>query len=130
MNSKNFSRLRRAKKTRIKIRNQDTPRLTIYRSSKHFYAQVFDCLGSKVIVSASTAEKDLKIKIEEDQIIIFSYKSSKKDLQNFIKACCDGYIADLNNENKDTKFYFSNTNCLYVFDFWYRDYWFGLQVRP
>ena len=62
MSIKNLSRLRRAKKTRSNIRNQESPRLTVYRSSKHFYAQIFDSLGSKVIVSASTSEKDLKIK--------------------------------------------------------------------
>ena len=61
MSVKNISRIRRAKKSRIHIREQDSPRLSVYRSSKHFYAQIFDSLGSKVIVSASTAEKDLKI---------------------------------------------------------------------
>ncbi len=43
------------------MREQESPRLSVYRSSKHFYAQIFDNLGSKVIVSASTAEKDSKI---------------------------------------------------------------------
>ena len=61
MSGKNNSRLRRAKKTRANIRNQEVPRLSVYRSSKHFYAQILDSLGSKVIVSASTLEKDLKI---------------------------------------------------------------------
>ena len=42
------------------MREQDSPRLSVYRSSKHFYAQIFDNLGSKVIVSASTAEKEFK----------------------------------------------------------------------
>tara|TARA_B100001109_G_C18820093_1_gene454038 strand:+ start:250 stop:543 length:294 start_codon:yes stop_codon:yes gene_type:complete len=44
------------------MRDQDSPRLSVFRSSKHFYAQVFDSLGSTVIASASTLEKDLKIK--------------------------------------------------------------------
>ena len=61
MSVKNNSRLRRAKKTRANIRNQEVPRLSVFRSSKHFYAQILDSLGSKVIVSASTLEKDLKI---------------------------------------------------------------------
>ena len=85
MNSKNFSRLRRAKKTRIKIRNQDTPRLTIYRSSKHFYAQVFDCLGSKVIVSASTTEKDLDVKSNNlDAAVVVGKKVAERALENGI----------------------------------------------
>ena len=61
MSIKNNSRLRRAKKARANIRNQEVPRLSVFRSSKHFYAQILDSLGSKVIVSASTLEKDLKI---------------------------------------------------------------------
>ena len=62
MSIKNISRLRRARKTRVNIREQETPRLTVYRSSKHFYAQIFDSLGTKVIASASTVEKDLESK--------------------------------------------------------------------
>ena len=62
MSDKNISRLRRAKKTRMKIREQDAPRLSVYRSSKNFYAQIFDNLGTKVIASASTVEKDLESK--------------------------------------------------------------------
>jgi large subunit ribosomal protein L18 len=58
MSIKNLSRIRRAKKTRMNIKDQENPRLTVYRSSKHFYAQIFDSLGTKVIVSASTVEKD------------------------------------------------------------------------
>jgi len=62
MSVKNISRLRRAKKTRMHIRHQETPRLTVYRSSQHFYAQVFDSLGSTVIASASTVEKEIEEK--------------------------------------------------------------------
>ena len=60
MSIKNISRLRRAKKTRSKIKVQDSPRLSVYRSSQHFYAQIFDSLGTKVIVSASTAENNIE----------------------------------------------------------------------
>ena len=55
MSIKNISRLRRAKKTRANIKVQESPRLTVFRSSQYFYEQIFDNLGSKVIVSASTA---------------------------------------------------------------------------
>lgn len=57
---KKTSRLRRARKTRCKIRELAVPRLTIHRTSKHMYAQVIDADGSKVIASASTLSKDLK----------------------------------------------------------------------
>ena len=85
MNIKNTSRLKRAKKTRIKIRVQDTPRLTVYRSSKHFYAQVFDSLGSKVIVSASTTEKDLDVKSNNlDAAVVIGKKVAERAIENGI----------------------------------------------
>jgi large subunit ribosomal protein L18 len=60
---KNTSRLRRARKTRLRIKDQDLHRLTVYKSSKHFYAQIFDSSGSTVVASASTNEKDSDLKI-------------------------------------------------------------------
>ena len=61
MNSKADSRTRRAAKTRIRISQQEKPRLTVFKSSQNLYAQVFDSSGSTVLVSASTNEKDEKM---------------------------------------------------------------------
>ena len=86
MSIKNISRLRRAKKTRAKIRNQESPRLTVYRSSQHFYAQIFDSLGSKVIVSASTVEKDAKVDSNNlDAAAKVGKKVAERALENGIK---------------------------------------------
>ena len=38
----------------------DRPRLAIYRSLNHIYAQLIDDLGGQTLVSASTTEKDLR----------------------------------------------------------------------
>ena len=57
---KKTNRLRRAKKTRAKIRELAVPRLTIHRTSKHMYAQVIDADGAKVVASASTLGKDIR----------------------------------------------------------------------
>ncbi|PWT91467.1 MAG: 50S ribosomal protein L18 [Blastocatellia bacterium] len=38
----------------------EKPRLAIYRSLNHIYAQVIDDLSGKTLVSASTTEKDLR----------------------------------------------------------------------
>jgi len=57
MNDKKFSRLRRAKRTRMKIRELGQTRLTVNRSNQHIYAQVISGDGSSVIASASTKEK-------------------------------------------------------------------------
>jgi len=56
MSKKNTSRLRRAKKTRSKVKIQDLHRLTVFRSSKHIYAQVMLNNGSEVLTSASSNE--------------------------------------------------------------------------
>jgi len=46
---------------RRKVRGStDRPRLAIYRSLNHIYAQVIDDLGGQTLVSASTTEKDLR----------------------------------------------------------------------
>lgn len=86
MSIKNISRLRRAKKTRANIKNQESPRLTVYRSSKHFYAQVFDNLGSKVIASASTIEKDVDAKSNNlDAAVAVGKKVAERAIENGIK---------------------------------------------
>ena len=62
MSIKNKSRLRRAKKTRMRIKSQDLPRLTVFKSSQHIYAQIIDPSGSKVIAATSTLDKSIKSK--------------------------------------------------------------------
>ena len=57
---KKTARLRRAKKTRSHIRRLGVPRLTVHRSGRHIYAQVIAAEGGKVIVAASTVQKDLR----------------------------------------------------------------------
>lgn len=53
MNEKKNSRLRRAKRTRAKIRELKADRLCVYRSPRHIYAQVISP-DNKVLVSASS----------------------------------------------------------------------------
>ena len=60
MNSKKQSRLRRARRTRLKIREQGAHRLCVNRSSQHIYAQVISPEGDRVLAQASTVEKDLR----------------------------------------------------------------------
>ncbi len=55
-------RLRRKARVRKKIiGTTDRPRLTVYRSLKHIYAQIIDDSQGKTLVSASTIEKGNKI---------------------------------------------------------------------
>lgn len=60
MSVKKETRLRRARKARLKMRELEAVRLCVYRSSQHIYAQVVSADGAKVLVSASTVKKDLR----------------------------------------------------------------------
>ncbi|MDD3436000.1 MAG: 50S ribosomal protein L18 [Candidatus Gastranaerophilales bacterium] len=49
---------------RIKLSGTaQAPRLAVYRSTKHIYAQLIDDVAGKTIASASTVDKDLKTKL-------------------------------------------------------------------
>ena len=53
---------RRKQRTRTKLRKvaNGRARLSVFRSSKHIYAQVIDDLEGKTVASASTKDKDFK----------------------------------------------------------------------
>jgi large subunit ribosomal protein L18 len=53
-------RIARKRRCRAKIRNQDICRLTVYRSSKNVYAQIFSSDNFFVLASASSIDKDVK----------------------------------------------------------------------
>lgn len=57
---KKQSRLRRARQTRLKIEQLRVNRLSVFRTNTHIYANIIDATGSKVLVSASTVEPEIK----------------------------------------------------------------------
>jgi len=57
---KKQSRLRRARKTRAKIRELHVPRLTVHRTSQHIYAQIIAADGASVVATASTTQGDVR----------------------------------------------------------------------
>ena len=57
---KKASRMRRARKTRAKIRELGRPRLCIHRTPRHIYAQVIAGAGDQVLASASTLDRELR----------------------------------------------------------------------
>ncbi|WP_100332804.1 50S ribosomal protein L18 [Bacillus xiapuensis] len=61
---KNKTRKKRHARVRAKISGTESrPRLNIFRSNKHLYAQVIDDMNGVTLVSASTIEKDLGLDI-------------------------------------------------------------------
>ncbi|MCJ7421728.1 50S ribosomal protein L18 [Sphingomicrobium astaxanthinifaciens] len=57
-----FERRRRRVRSALKARSAGRPRLSVHRSGKHIYAQVIDDAAGKTIASASTLDKDVKVK--------------------------------------------------------------------
>jgi large subunit ribosomal protein L18 len=60
MANKNTARLRRARKSRGKIARLEAVRLSVYRTPRHFYAQIFDQSGERVLASASTLDAGIR----------------------------------------------------------------------
>ncbi|MBL7249784.1 50S ribosomal protein L18 [Alloalcanivorax sp. C16-2] len=60
MMDKKVARLRRAKRTRLSIRESGQIRLSVHRTPRHIYAQITSAAGDQVLVTASTVEKDLR----------------------------------------------------------------------
>lgn len=60
MNVKKQARIRRARRSRAKIRELGVNRLCVNRSPRHIYAQVIAADGNQVLASASTLDKSLR----------------------------------------------------------------------
>jgi len=58
--NKREARVRRARKTRVRIAEQRATRLVVGRSNSHIYAQIIAPTGDKVLASASTLEADVR----------------------------------------------------------------------
>jgi len=60
MNTKKQSRLRRAKSSRMKIRELGATRLCVHRTPRHIYAQIIAGDGASVLATASTLDAELR----------------------------------------------------------------------
>jgi large subunit ribosomal protein L18 len=60
MSAKNLARIRRARQTRLKIREVGAVRLTVHRTNTNIYAQITSPSGDKVLATASTVEKEVR----------------------------------------------------------------------
>ena len=61
LNLRKQARLKRKKRIRKKlIGSKEQPRLSVFRSSKHIYAQIVDDTDGHTIITASSMEKEVK----------------------------------------------------------------------
>ena len=61
-------------KKHLKIRNRfrgtaERPRLAVFRSNNHMYAQIIDDVAQTTLVSASTLQKDVKAELEKTNTV-------------------------------------------------------------
>ena len=59
MNSKKQARLRRARRTRARIRELGEFRLAVFRTARHIYAQIIAADGGVTLAAASTVEDSI-----------------------------------------------------------------------
>ncbi len=60
MQAKKASRLRRATRSRAKIRELGVPRLCVHRTPRHIYAQIIAGESDRILATASTLDKELR----------------------------------------------------------------------
>jgi len=60
MNAKKESRVRRARRARMKMRELGATRLLVHRTPRHIYAQLMSPTGDRVLASASTLDASLR----------------------------------------------------------------------
>ncbi|NLK29039.1 MAG: 50S ribosomal protein L18 [Clostridiales bacterium] len=92
---KKESRTAIRRKKHLKIRNRFTgtperPRLAVFRSNNHMYAQIIDDTVGNTLVAASTLEKDVKAELQKtNDIAAAAYLGTviaKKALEKGIKT--------------------------------------------
>ena len=79
------SRFRRKKRIRKKVAGTaERPRLTVFRSNKHIYAQVIDDLNGRTLCAASSTAKsltgDLEGKTKSERAAVVGAASSASSL--------------------------------------------------
>ena len=85
MNPRERSRLLRRKRIRRKVRGTDSrPRLCIYRSNKHLYAQVISDESGRSLASVSTLSADLKERMQQKAATV----SAAKEVGQLIAKKC------------------------------------------
>ncbi len=84
-NPRERSRLLRRKRMRRKVRGTDIrPRLCIYRSNKHLYAQVISDESGRSLASVSTLSADLKERVQQKTATV----SAAKEVGQLIAKKC------------------------------------------
>ena len=104
-------------KTKLKIRKKvigtvERPRLTIFRSSKHTYAQLIADDSSKTVASASTLDKDVQAELQK---LSKEAKDNKSSSKSVLAARAVGLVlAGRSKQHKVSKIVFDRNGFLYT----------------
>ena len=96
MSALNEGFMRRAKRVRhtLKKRAHGRVRLSVFRSSKHIYAQVIDDQAGRTVVAASTLDKDLKGSLSKGCDLAAAQAVGKLVAERALKAGVDKVVFD------------------------------------
>ena len=86
MQDKVTAKERRAKKTRMRIREHDKLRLCIHRTPKHMYAQITTADGATVLAAASTVDKTVRKELKSTGNVDAAKKVGKLIAERALKA--------------------------------------------
>lgn len=84
--NKKTSRIRRAKRTRCKIREVEAVRLCIFKTPRHMYAQLISPTGSNTLLQASTLDKSLRKQLKSTGNITAAKEVGKLLAQRALKS--------------------------------------------
>lgn len=87
---------RRRRRTRFKLAQvtKERPRLSVFRSNNHIYAQIIDDLTKHTLVAASTLDKDLKGKLKATSNIAAAEEVGKLVAKRAVKAKIEKVVFD------------------------------------
>ena len=89
--------IRQKKHRRLRHRLNGTaaaPRLAVFRSNKHMYAQIIDDVAGKTLVSASTLQKDVKAEVEYTDTVAAAAKLGEVIGKKALEAGIDTVVFD------------------------------------
>ena len=89
-----FKRRHMRARAQILRKANGRPRLSVFRSSKHIYAQVIDDLQGVTLVAASTLDKDLKGKLKTGADIAAATEVGKLVAERAVKAGLGDVVFD------------------------------------
>lgn len=63
--SKSAARMKRKRRVRMRVRGtSERPRLSVFKSARHIYAQIVDDTTAKTLVNASSLSKDFRSNVQ------------------------------------------------------------------